>query len=407
MWQMRVGVESIGSYERYCFSLTPDNLSYWLFPIMLTSPMSGLLASFQEHYDDLLQFLTRRMSDRQRAADVAQETYLKLVNIDEQAVPVLHARSFIFRVAGNLAIDALRREQRIAASHDDSDGACEVACPAPAPEAALLARERLQILDQALLQLPDNARQALLLNRVEGLTQKQVAQRLGVSESMVAKYIGQALRHCRGRLKQAGVAASVVLLVAAVAGWQQAPMLLADYHTAVGERQVITLTDGTRVTLNSASALSVAFSEHERRVVLDAGEALFETADDSRPFVVETAGAQVQGNAATFSVQRDGHVVLARGEAKVGEHELAVAADAGTQMAWQRGKLIFNGKPLGQVLTELERYRHGRIVLSDSKLAAMEVSGVFDLDEPEALLRTLEQRYGLKVTYLPWLAVVH
>lgn len=407
MWQMRVGVESIGSYERYCFSLTPDNLSYWLFPIMLTSPMSGLLASFQEHYDDLLQFLTRRMSDRQRAADVAQETYLKLVNIDEQAVPVLHARSFIFRVAGNLAIDALRREQRIAASHDDSDGACEVACPAPAPEAALLARERLQILDQALLQLPDNARQALLLNRVEGLTQKQVAQRLGVSESMVAKYIGQALRHCRGRLKQAGVAASVVLLVAAVAGWQQAPMLLADYHTAVGERQVITLTDGTRVTLNSASALSVAFSEHERRVVLDAGEALFETADDSRPFVVETAGARVQGNAATFSVQRDGHVVLARGEAKVGEHELAVAADAGTQMAWQRGKLIFNGKPLGQVLTELERYRHGRIVLSDSKLAAMEVSGVFDLDEPEALLRTLEQRYGLKVTYLPWLAVVH
>lgn len=134
---------------------------------------------------------------------------------------------------------------------------------------------------------------------------------------MVAKYIGQALRHCRGRLKQAGVAASVVLLVAAVAGWQQAPMLLADYHTAVGERQVITLADGTRVTLNSASALSVAFSEHERRVVLDAGEALFETADDSRPFVVETAGARVQGNAATFSVHRDGHVVLARGEAKV------------------------------------------------------------------------------------------
>ncbi|BBU44244.1 sigma-70 family RNA polymerase sigma factor [Pseudomonas monteilii] len=374
---------------------------------MLTSPVSGLLASFQEHYDDLLQFLTRRMSDRQRAADVAQETYLKLVKIDEQALPVLHARSFIFRVAGNLAIDALRREQRLAASHDDCDGAGELACPAPAPEAMLLAWERLQILDDALLKLPDNARQALLLNRVEGLTQAQIAQRLGVSESMVAKYIGQALRHCRDWLKQAGVAACVVLLVAATAAWQQAPMLLADYHTAVGERQVITLADGTRVTLNSASALSVVFNEHERRVVLDAGEALFETADEARPFVVETAGERVQGGAATFSVRRDGRVVLARGEATVGERPLAVAADAGTQMAWQRGKLIFNGKPLGQVLAELERYRHGRIVLSDSKLAAMEVSGVFDLDEPEALLRTLEQRYGLKVTYLPWLAVVH
>jgi transmembrane sensor len=59
------------------------------------------------------------------------------------------------------------------------------------------------------------------------------------------------------------------------------------------------------------------------------------------------------------------------------------------------------------VLAELERYQHGRILLSDSKLAALEVSGVFDLNEPQALLHTLEQRYGLKVTYLPWLAVVY
>ncbi len=168
---------------------------------MLTSPVSGLLASFQEHYDDLLQFLTRRMNDRQRAADVAQETYLKLVKIDEQDVPVLHARSFIFRVAGNLAIDTLRREQRQESNLGDSDAAVQVVCPAPAPEATLLARERLAILDEALLQLSDNARQALLLNRVEGLTQAQIAQRLGVSESMVAKYIGQALRHCRDWLK--------------------------------------------------------------------------------------------------------------------------------------------------------------------------------------------------------------
>ncbi|PWB30549.1 RNA polymerase subunit sigma [Pseudomonas sp. SDI] len=168
---------------------------------MLMSPLSGLLASFQEHYDDLLQFLTRRMSDRQRAADVAQETYLKLVKIDEQAVPVLHARSFIFRVASNLAIDTLRRDQRLSANFADSEAAAEVACPAPAPEAVLLASERLQMLDEALLQLSPNARQALLLNRVEGLTQAQIAQQLGVSESMVAKYIGQALRHCRDWLK--------------------------------------------------------------------------------------------------------------------------------------------------------------------------------------------------------------
>ncbi|MBO9552766.1 MAG: FecR domain-containing protein [Pseudomonas sp.] len=205
----------------------------------------------------------------------------------------------------------------------------------------------------------------------------------------------------------AGIAASLVLLVAGYGGWQQAPVWLADYHTSIGEQQRITLTDGSRVLLNSGSALNVAFSAGERRVTLEAGEALFETTDDPRPFVVETAGEAVQGRAATFSVRRDGHVVLAKGEARLGDRNLAIAADASAQTAWQRGKLIFNGKPLGQVLAELERYQHGRILLSDHKLSALEVSGVFDLNEPQALLRTLEQRYGLKVTYLPWLAVVH
>jgi len=204
-----------------------------------------------------------------------------------------------------------------------------------------------------------------------------------------------------------GIAASLVLLLAGYSGWQNVPVWLADYHTGVGEQQRVTLADGTRVVLNSGSALNVAFSTSERRVTLQAGEALFETADDPRPFVVETAGEAVQGSAATFSVRRDGHVVLAKGEAWVGAQHLAIAADAGAQTAWQRGKLIFNGKPLRQVLAELERYQHGRIVLSDNKLAALEVSGVFDLNDPQALLRTLEQRYGLKVTYLPWLAVVH
>ena len=211
----------------------------------------------------------------------------------------------------------------------------------------------------------------------------------------------------RKRHWAAAIAASLVLLVAGYGSWQQAPVWLADYHTGVGERQSFTLADGSRVLLNSASALNVAFNAAERRVVLQAGEALFDTADDPRPFVVETAGDIIQGGTATFSVRRDGQVVLAKGEARTGNHALAVAADASAQTAWQRGKLIFNGKPLGQVLAELERYQHGRILVPDSKLAALEVSGVFDLDDPQALLRTLEQRYGLKVTYLPWLAVVY
>jgi len=206
------------------------------------------------------------------------------------------------------------------------------------------------------------------------------------------------------------LAASLVLALAGYGGWQQAPALLADYHTGIGQQQRIILADGSQVLLNSGSALSVDFSAGQRRLMLKAGEALFEPASDPRPFVVEAAGEEVQGDAAVFSVRRDGshnRVVIAEGEAQVGQRRVQVTADAKALTAWQRGKLIFNGKPLREVLAELERYQHGRIVLSDRQLGAMQVSGVFDLNDPQGLLRTLEQRYALKVTYLPWLAVVY
>ena len=214
----------------------------------------------------------------------------------------------------------------------------------------------------------------------------------------------------RWRRWGSAVAASLVLALIGYGGVQQAPALLADYHTGVGQQQRITLADGSQVTLNSGSALSVDFSSGERRVLLKAGEALFEPAADPRPFVVDAGAEPVQGSAAVFSVRRDGvrnRVVVAQGQAQVGGQVLEISPDARAQTAWQRGKLIFNGKPLREVLAELERYQHGRIVLSDQQLAALQVSGVFDLNDPQGLLRTLEQRYALKVTYLPWLAVVY
>lgn len=206
------------------------------------------------------------------------------------------------------------------------------------------------------------------------------------------------------------IAASLLLALVGYGGWQQAPALLADYHTSIGERRTITLEDGSKVTLNSASALSVNFTGERRNVSLKAGEALFEPAADPRPFVVESSAEAVQGSDAVFSVRRQGEtstVVVSRGQAQVGGRLLQVSPDAQAQTAWQRGKLIFNGRPLREVIAELERYQHGRILISDSQLGALQVSGVFDLNDPHGLLRTLEQRYALKVTYLPWLALLY
>src|SRR5215471_5560217 len=150
--------------------------------------VSALIASFRDNYRDLLRFLTRRTGDADRAADLAQDTYLKLATLSPANGDIRNARAYVYRVAGNLAIDTLRREGRIAADFTFVEAADLVADPAPSPEARALAQERLRRLEAALDELPSKPRLALLLNRVEGRTFAEIASRLGVSESMVAKY---------------------------------------------------------------------------------------------------------------------------------------------------------------------------------------------------------------------------
>lgn len=163
---------------------------------------SGLIVAFQQHYRDLLRFLARRTGDAERAADIAQETYIRLNTIASEAGWVQNHKAYIYRIAGNLAIDAVRRETRearwlVSEAPDDL-----IADPTPSPERVVIDRDRLRLLEEALEALPTKARLALLMFRVDGLSHRQIAERLGVSESMVAKYIAHALRHCRDRLWQ-------------------------------------------------------------------------------------------------------------------------------------------------------------------------------------------------------------
>ncbi len=168
---------------------------------MERSDEAGLIRAFLGLYNDLLRLLSWKTGNPDTAADLAQETYLKLAAKPAEE-RVQNPRAYILRTANNLAIDRLRQERRLNAVHAPADGkggrgAEEVEDPAAQAEAGLIAQERLRLLNQSLLALAPNVRRALLLNRVEGLTQAEIARRLGVSESMVTKYIAQALRHCR------------------------------------------------------------------------------------------------------------------------------------------------------------------------------------------------------------------
>jgi len=156
--------------------------------------VSALIASFRDNYRDLLRFLTRRTADAERAADLAQDTYLKLAALGPDSGGIHNPRAYVYRVAGNLAIDTLRRDGRIANDRALLEAADVVPDPTPSQETSAIARQRLRLLEAALDELPPKPRLALLLNRVERRTFAEIARRLGVSESMVAKYIAQALR---------------------------------------------------------------------------------------------------------------------------------------------------------------------------------------------------------------------
>lgn len=165
----------------------------------MAAPSSRLIDAFLGLYSELKRHLRRRTGDSSRAEEVMQETYLRLLETDsrQQQEQIRDQRAFIFRVAGNLAIDVARREQRAGGSGEPDP---QQADPVANPERNAIAQDRLRQLDSALRELPPNARLALLLFRVDGLSHALIARRLGVSESMVAKYLAQALRHCRDRL---------------------------------------------------------------------------------------------------------------------------------------------------------------------------------------------------------------
>ena len=226
-------------------------------------------------------------------------------------------------------------------------------------------------------------------------------------------------------------------LVAGVTGWIAGPAflssmtaLLASYHTSVGERRQIWLGDGSSIWLNTATSLSVDFTERQRRIILHAGEALFDVVrDQTRPFVVRSGNGEAEALGTVYAVKRDGattNVSVQTGAVAVrdGEGEQRVEAgqsvrygdgivsapvlvDMADLTSWTRGKLIFNQKTLVTVASELGRYRHSRILVIGHKLREMKITGVFDIDDNEALLTALETSAGARITRLPYLLMIH
>lgn len=182
----------------------------------------------------------------------------------------------------------------------------------------------------------------------------------------------------------------------------------ADLATARGESRAVTLPDGTRVMLDAASRADLRFQGDARVLRLHEGRADFHVDPAARHFVilsppgrVITAGGALtvhlwdeemtvacHSGAATVTGSNGGDIVLSGGqEVTVGPSgNDPIRAVSAAERDWQAGRLVFEDRPLRQVVADLARYRGGRIVLRGGGIRELRVTGVFDTARPDAAL---------------------
>ena len=171
---------------------------------------SGLSGLFDVHRPELLRFLAARCGDSSVAEDLLQDLWLKLADLS--VGPVANGKAYLFRMANNLVLDRVRRRQR-AMRRDrawlDREPSAATAMedrpdPSPGAEQELLEEEEARILREAVANLPDGARRALIAYRFEGMRQGDIAAMMGISRSGVEKHLALAMKLLRKHLDDCG-----------------------------------------------------------------------------------------------------------------------------------------------------------------------------------------------------------
>lgn len=201
------------------------------------------------------------------------------------------------------------------------------------------------------------------------------------------------------------------------------------YATAVGERRLVVLEDGTRVELNTDSKIVVRYRRGERQVKLVRGEALFDVAGDARPFVVTARDRRVEAEDGAFNVrlQPDAvQVIVAKGDVEIAETTPLGGVEAETQLAagvigvygegggvaqpvapvridqalaWRHGQIALNGQTLETAVEEFNRYSdERRLVVADPAIAGYRLGGYFAVNDMDGFVRALQTTFPVKAT---------
>ncbi|MEE4452148.1 FecR family protein [Novosphingobium resinovorum] len=218
----------------------------------------------------------------------------------------------------------------------------------------------------------------------------------------------------------AGIAASAALAFVGVRWNRNA----SAYATRLGEIRRLPLSDGSVMTMNSGSELTVSMADQAREVELTQGEAWFEVAKDAkRPFVVAAGKVRVRAVGTAFSVRRreTGVEVLvtegvvetwADGDAglrmrleagdramlsahAVIDYETGMSSSVDRALAWRGGMIDLNGRTLYDAADEFNRYNQRQIIIADPRIAREEFDGLFRVNDPEGFAEAVKTSLGV------------
>ncbi|MFC4309127.1 RNA polymerase sigma factor [Steroidobacter flavus] len=165
---------------------------------------ASLAAAYLKQRELLARFLRRRTGCEQASQDLLNDIWLRIARSSQTDAPE-NPEAFLQRVASNLAGDWLRRRRFRATVVGEASDVAEVPEPAPRAEDRLHYREALEFLMKVVEELPPKRKEVFILYRGEGLSVKEVAQRLGIAEKTVEHQVAKALLHCRERLAKEGL----------------------------------------------------------------------------------------------------------------------------------------------------------------------------------------------------------
>ena len=158
---------------------------------------------FQAYHREIHAYLTRKLGNREVAADLTQETFLRFAQqrAAGPATPIVHERSYLYRSAHNLAVDHLHQLRRERTDFVLDSDLAKVPDERPTPEAAASDHGELALVRAAIRELPERTQQVFTLTRIEGLTYRDAAAYLRISESSVQKHLAKATKHVMQRLR--------------------------------------------------------------------------------------------------------------------------------------------------------------------------------------------------------------